>query len=74
MSIPDLIATFLKISVISSFEMLVQFLLVATVLKANVEYLLCCLGVCKFNGRSAVKLDVLGREFLSVTFIPRPRG
>lgn len=65
MSVPDLIASFLKISVISSFEVLVEFLLFTPISKADPEYLLCCLCVCKFNRRSAVKLDILGREILS---------
>jgi hypothetical protein len=65
MSIPDLITSFLEIGVISRVEILVKFLLIATIFDANLEDLLRCLCICKVKRRSAVELDILRRKILS---------
>jgi len=65
MSVPNLIACFLEISILALFQMLVKLFGICAVLDANIDDFLRCLCICKIKCWATVELDILGRVMLS---------
>lgn len=70
MRVPNCVSEFLQVSVLTSFEVLVELWLVVSIFYAEVNDLSCCLCISQIESRCEVELNVMSRTvFASVKHV-----